>query len=408
MRRYSCLPLLGAAFCALALRANADVVLTVGPTGQYSTIAVAVAAADADTNAGHYYDIIVTPGTYINDFPDVTRAMTITANPNYAGQVVLDATEPLPSEKGIILTTASLTVNGLTFEGAEIDNSLGGNGAGIRDQNTGAGASLIVANSSFIGNQEGILTGDDTTEAIQIIYSKFENNGNPDPDYFQHALYVNNAGSLTVNDSLFCGQLIGHDIKSRAQVTIVANSQVYDGEADPAAGCGAGSTSLGIDIPDGGLAEILKNQIIQGAATENYKMIDYGEEGLPYTSNGIVLYGNNFTNIGAPNPIALYDPRCVGGVLLDNTFVGVTTEVDPSGCLAGGSPARSPDLDLARTANDPPAVPEPNGTAMLLSAFGAWAVASRLGRSRRARISLLASPRRFARRPARTRAQRSA
>ena len=33
----------------------------------------------------------------------------------------------------VILTFASLTVDGLTFMGAMIDNSLGGNGAGIRD-----------------------------------------------------------------------------------------------------------------------------------------------------------------------------------------------------------------------------------------------------------------------------------
>ena len=383
MRRYTCLPLLGAALCALALPANAAVILTVGPTGQYSTIAAAVAVADADANAGHYYDIVVAPGTYTNDFPDVTRAMTITANPNYAGQVLLDATEPLPNEKGIIVTSASLIVNGLTFEGAEIDNSLGGNGAGIRDQNTGSGASLIVANSTFTGNQEGILTGYDSSEAIQILNSKFENNGNPDSDYFQHALYVNYAGSLTVNNSLFCGQLIGHDIKSRAQVTTVANSQIYDGEADPAAGCGAGSTSLGIDLPDGGIAQIVGNQIIQGAATENYKMIGYGEEGLSYANNGVLLSGNVFTNIGAPNPIALYDPQCVGVLLVDDTFNGVTTEVSPSGCVAGGSPAVSLAAAPARTADDPPAVPEPNGGGLLLAALGGWAVAAQLRKRRR-------------------------
>jgi hypothetical protein len=40
----------------------------------------------------------------------------------------------------------------------------------------------------------------------------------------QYALYVWNAGSLTVSNSLFCGQLIGHDIKSRAQVTVVSGN----------------------------------------------------------------------------------------------------------------------------------------------------------------------------------------
>ena len=106
--------------------------------------------------------IQVAPGTYTNDFSLVTRPMTIEVDPRRAGSpVLLEATVSLPNQKGIILTFASLTVDGLTFLGAMIDNSLGGNGAGIRDQNTAAGATLIVRNSVFTKNQEGILTGDD-------------------------------------------------------------------------------------------------------------------------------------------------------------------------------------------------------------------------------------------------------
>jgi pectin methylesterase-like acyl-CoA thioesterase len=117
-------------------------VLTVGTSGnfQYRTISAAVAAADADSNPNSYYDIQVAPGTYMNDFSVVTRPITIEVDPHKAGNpVLLKATEPLPNQKGIILTFASLTVDGLTFIGAMIDNSLGGNGAGIRDQNTAAG-----------------------------------------------------------------------------------------------------------------------------------------------------------------------------------------------------------------------------------------------------------------------------
>jgi hypothetical protein len=90
-------------------------------------------------------------------------------------------------------------------------------------------AFLMVENSTFLNNQEGILTGPDSGETITISNSKFENNGNPDPAVFQHALYVGHAGSLTVSNSLFCGQLIGHDIKSRALATTVTNSRIYNG-----------------------------------------------------------------------------------------------------------------------------------------------------------------------------------
>ncbi len=250
----------GLLVCAAALgtaampAGAATKILTVGISGniQYRTISAAVAAADADSNAKNYYDIQVAPGTYINDFSVVTRPMTIEVDPRRAGSpVLLQATVSLPNQKGIILTFASLTVDGLTFMGAMIDNSLGGNGAGIRDQNTAAGATLTVRNSLFTNNQEGILTGDDTGETIAVANSKFENNGNPDPHHFQHALYVNHAGRLTVTDSLFCGQLIGHDIKSRALVTRIENNQIYDGEGYAAVGCRAGSSSFAIDIRRG-------------------------------------------------------------------------------------------------------------------------------------------------------------
>lgn len=324
-----------AAFGTAARPAGAETkILTVGPSGifQYRTIGAAVAAADADSNPNSYYDIQVAPGTYTNDFSVVTRPMTIEVDPRRAGSpVLLEATVSLPNQKGIILTFASLTVDGLTFMGAMIDNSLGGNGAGIRDQNTAAGATLIVRNSVFTKNQEGILTGDDTGETIAVTNSKFENNGNPDPGYFQHALYVNHAGRLTVVDSLFCGQLIGHDIKSRALVTSIENNQIYDGEGFTAVGCRAGSSSFAIDIPEGGSAVISGNRIVQGPATQNNKIVAYGEEGLPFGTNGLSLSNNVFIN-SAPNATGIYDPKCVPVHLTNNTFQGVATPVNPSGC----------------------------------------------------------------------------
>jgi hypothetical protein len=324
-----------AASGAAARPAGAETkILTVGISGnvQHRTISAAVADADADNDPKNYYDIQVAPGTYTNDFPVVTRPMTIEVDPRRAGSpVLLEATVPLPNQKGIILNFASLTVDGLTFIGAMIDNSLGGNGAGIRDQNTAAGATLIVRNSVFTNNQEGILTGNDTGETIAVTNSKFENNGNPDPNHFQHALYVNHAGRLTVTGSLFCGQLIGHDIKSRALVTQIENNQIYDGEGYAAVGCRAGSTSFAIDIPEGGSAVISGNRIFQGPATQNNKMVAYGEEGLSFANNGLSLSNNVFIN-SAPNATGIYDPKCVPVQLTSNTFQGVATPVNPSGC----------------------------------------------------------------------------
>jgi hypothetical protein len=142
--------LLGVAFTMNTGTASAEVTLTVGPSASYQKISAAVAAANADEDLSNYYVINVEPGTYTNDFPEVYRPMTIQANPLKAGQqVLLQATVPLPNQKGIILTFASLRINGLTLIGANIANSLGGNGAGIRDQNTGTPATLVVENSTL-------------------------------------------------------------------------------------------------------------------------------------------------------------------------------------------------------------------------------------------------------------------
>jgi hypothetical protein len=327
--------LAAAAFSALLMHAAmaGNVTLKVGPKAPYQTISAAVSFADSKTNPNDYFIIDVAPGTYTNDFPQVTRPMTI-QTAAIGRPVVLNATELLPNEKGIILNLSNLTVNGLTFQGATISNGLGGNGAGIRDQNVStANPYLIVINSTFVNNQEGILTGYNSAQSITITNSTFKNNGNPDIGHFQHALYVNYAGSLTVTGSMFCGQLIGHDIKSRALSTTVSNNRLYDGQADPVVGCRAGTTSYAIDLPNGGVASISGNLITQGAASPNSIMVSYGEEGLMTSTNSVMVSNNTFTNIGTLPATGIFQqPQCVPVKLTGNRFTGVATPVEPASC----------------------------------------------------------------------------
>jgi hypothetical protein len=311
-----------------------NAILLVGPGQTYPSVSKAVTAADGDTNPANYYTIEVAPGTYTNDFSTVTRPMTIESI-SVGQPVVLNATASPPNQKGIILNYSNLTVNGLTFQGSQIPNGSGGNSAGIRDQNVSTATPyLIVLNSAFINNQEGILTGNNPLQSIIIANSVFANNGNPDSGFFQHALYVNDAGSLTVTGSVFCGQLIGHDIKSRALVTNVSDNQLFDGQANSAVNCRAGSTSLAIDIANGGTAIISGNAITQGAASQNSKLVDYGEEGLIYNANSLTLLHNAFTNVGSLSATGIYDPNCILVHSVGNTFTGIATSVSPSGCAA--------------------------------------------------------------------------
>lgn len=321
----------------LARPAVADeVVITVGPGGQYQHLADAVAFANGDADPNNSYVINLAPGVYLNDFADpIVRPMTIQTDPAFAPQrAVLRATVPLPNQKGILLTFASLTVRGLVFTGAHIADALGGNGAAIRDQNPeGTPAALVVQNSLFHDNQAGILQGNDSAETVTISNSRFKNNGNPDICCFTHAVYIDEAASLTVAGSLFCGQLIGHNVKSRAAQTVVMGSRIYSGEGAPAnSGCRVGNPSFDIEMANGGVGIIRDNQLFQGPSAQNHKIVSYGAEGLNFATNSLVIASNTFTSTA--NSIAISDLPCIPVELAGNTFTGISEIVDPPECIA--------------------------------------------------------------------------
>lgn len=306
-----------------------------GPGFDYSTISAAIGAE----TPGNTYDIRVAAGSYADSFT-VLQPTTIEVNPLFPGPVVLNPAEPLANDKGIIVNFSSLTVNGLTFENAVSSSS--GNGAGIRDQSTGA-TTLIVENSIFEGNQEGILTGgSNNQQTVQILNSQFINNGNPSGGGQEHALYIGDALSLLVDSSLFCGTVLGHDIKSRALSTTVNNSQIYVGTNNGApAGCDVGSTSLGIDLPNGGQVDLTADQIFQGPFNMNGAMVSYGEEGVPSNYAESFMVSDTTFSSSVSNSVGIQEllPNgtrfCLVPVQLSNTsFPGVNTPVNPPGCVA--------------------------------------------------------------------------
>jgi hypothetical protein len=327
-------------------------VLSVGQSGQYATISAAVAAADADTNLTDDYVISVAPGTYTNDSPQVTRPMTIQAAvPGSA--VILNAPAPLANEKGIILTFANLTVDGLTLEGANIANSLGGNAAGIRAEMGSQNYTLTVQNTTFIGNQTGVLTDASFPLNVVLINDIFMNNGNPNPPEpggTTHGIYIgSNLQSLNAMGNEFCGTNVGHDIKSRAAVNIIENNTIYNGAADlNQPSCNVGSSSFALDLPNGGAALVVGNTMIKGTAAATPILFAYGEEGLLDPTNSIIFINNTMDGsypgatgiLDAPSP-----PIPVVGN--DNTFgASIATPVDPASAdqLTGsGAGGISPD-----------------------------------------------------------------
>ncbi len=320
------------------------------PSSSYPTIASAINAANNDTNLANEYIIAVAPGTYTNDSDStqINRPMTIEAAvPGSA--VILNQTRSLANSKGILLAIASLTVDGLTLQNAAISNSLGGNGAGIRDQDVNPYDTLTVRNSTFINNQMGILTSNNATDYVVLENNLFINNGNPNASYFGHAVYIGPANTLVAIGNEVCGTNIGHDIKSRTAVNIILNNVLYDGAPDPnQPSCATGSASYALDIPNGGQAIVTGNTMIQGAATENSNMFAYGEEGFAYSLNSITFSNNLMRNSGGGGN-AIYDsPNAPGPISVqgsNNNFDPSLTQIYPasanqltgSGSAGGGT-----------------------------------------------------------------------
>lgn len=331
-----------------ALAANAGtIVLPVGPGQTFTTIGAAINAANGDSNSANYYVITVAPGTYTNDTATVSRPMTIeAAQPGSA--VILNETVPLPNQKGILISLAQLTVDGLTFQNANIPASLGDNGAGIRAEQGSQGYTLTVRNSLFIHNQEGILTDNNFPLDVVLLNNVFINNGNGDTSSLTHGVYIGTANnSLAAIGNEFCGTIVGHNIKSRALVTIIENNTLYAGAADPnQPSCLVGSASYALDIPYGGVAVVSGNTMIQGTATQNGNMMAYGEEGLPYPTNSFAFINNKMQNT-LPNAIGIQDPNGVAVVGNGNSFApSITTLVNPASAnqLGGTSSGQiSPD-----------------------------------------------------------------
>jgi len=318
--------------------ANAGVIYA----SDFAQLSAAIASANASAGEDTIY---LSPGEYSGgSLPNILDSLTLALDPASgapAGAAILNTTPT--EEKGILtipfgVNSVNLTVNGLTFENASISASSGGNGAGIRDQSSGV-SSLNILNSRFLNNQTGVLTGNGTNELLDVLISNslFANNGAADP--FQHAIYIY-GHSLAVSGSTFCGTNTGHDIKSRAAITSVTNSTLYDGAPDPSNPiCQTGSSSYALDLPNGGNVTIQGVNFVQGAATQNRAIVSYGEEGLNFSDNSLLVSDSNFissvSGTGIQEVAQNGVPTCFAPVQLSNTtFSPTLVPVSPPNCVA--------------------------------------------------------------------------
>lgn len=216
---------------------------------------------------------------------------------------------PVCSGKGLFVVTGSnVTVKNIKFAGA---TDVDGNGAGIRAE----GGNLVVENSVFTGNQDGILTDNNAAISLKVVNSVFTGNGACTSHGCAHALYAGHIASLDVENSTFYDTKMGMDIKSRALSTTILNSSIKDGPY--------GTSSYLVDIPNGGTLQMSGNVLEKGPRSQNHTTaISIGEEGSLLPSGGMVIENNTFTNDGprtdfvrnrSTTPVQL-----IGNVLLGN------------------------------------------------------------------------------------------
>ncbi len=280
--------------------------LNVGAGQTYSTLSAAVSASrDGDV-------INVQAGTYVNDFSTISKDITIVG---VGGMANFVATVAPPNGKGIFVTQGDVTIENLSFSGAAVSDM---NGAGIRYES----GNLVVIDSYFHNNQNGLLANADPSGTIRIVGSEFASNGAGDG--YSHNLYVNNIASLVIDDSYFHDASVGHQIKSRAQSTAITNSRIYDG---------AGTGSYSIDLPNGGVGVIRNNVIQQGQNSDNPAIIHYGGESAAYAGSSLLIEDNVVVNdMSSSSARLLSNATTVTGTIRDNDVFGLT-----SGQIATGN-----------------------------------------------------------------------
>ena len=255
-------------FCTLVKAAT----WIIGPTQIYTLPSqVRTLVQDGDT-------ILIDGGIYLNDATKWTKKdlvfIGLGIEPN---RTVLQYSGDIPNGKGIFVFETPGTCDNphfenIVFDGAQVSDADGANGAGIRFQAN----NITVNNCKFMNCQNGILEGNGsvTTSNVIITNSEFYNNGyqlQNDPTYsgYEHHIYISaSADTLMVQNCYFHhprGQ--ANSVKTRAQRSFI----LYNFIDEEATGYG----SWELNIAQGGMNVIMGNVFVQGPAGANHGIIGY-------------------------------------------------------------------------------------------------------------------------------------
>jgi len=160
--------------------------------------------------------------------------------------------------KGLIVQTGrAATYEDLIFQNVRVPDN---NGVGVRLEGTGI---TTFRRCEFRDSQEGILTDDDP--ACEVVMEDCIGDNLGAGDGQSHGVYCGAIGSLTVTGGSWTKANDGHLIKSRAKRTRIENVLLVEENA-----------SRAVDVPNGGVVEILGCTIEQSKETGNFEIIGYG------------------------------------------------------------------------------------------------------------------------------------
>ena len=288
--------------CTCAAIATTDNLIRVGPNRTIQTIA---AAAKVVPDGG---TIEVDAGEYRGDVV-VWNNKTVTVRA-VGGRARLDASGRSAEGKGIwVIRGGKVEIEGFDFVNAQVPDR---NGAGIRLEK----GHVVVRDSTFTRNENGILTGGDKDTVLEIENCEFGYNGFGDGR--SHNLYVGTIARLTVTGSYFHHANVGHLLKSRA-----AENHIFYNRLTDEIG---GKASYELEFPNGGIAYVVGNVIQQSSTTENPNIISYGAEGKSWPVNTLYLVNNTLVDNRPHNGVFLKMKQGLGTVTaVNNLLVGQGT-----------------------------------------------------------------------------------
>jgi len=285
-------------------------VLQVGPDKPYKTVQAAVdAAADGDI-------IEIDSGTYVGS---EGNALITKNNLTLRGvgptRPIMDAGGTSIQGKAIwVIQGSNPTVEWIEFRNCSVPDR---NGAGIRQE----GPNLTVRYCYFHDNEDGILTGADTSSEILIEYSEFSNNGYGDG--YTHNIYIGNVGTFTLRYCWVHNAYKGQEVKSRAQVNYILYNRIMNQD---------GPGNYEIDIPNGGTTYIIGNIIQQSPDGTNSGIITYAVEGATNPDQHLYVVNNTIVNERSAGTF-VRNASTTECLVRNNIFQGPGTVLDGPGVL---------------------------------------------------------------------------